>query len=1163
MNDQGGPADQVTPVCAIGTSAGGVEALQKFFQLLPTDLGLAYVVILHLAPDQPSALGEILSNRTRMPVVQVTSSAVLRRDAVFVIPPDRELVINGEQLIARPFGEPRGRRVPIDVFFRSIAAGRGDGIAVVLTGSGSDGAVGVRAIKEGGGVVFVQDPAEAGFAGMPQNAIATGDADFVAPLASLVERLIEVARSKEAVRSLDVEDAANDLRRIIAFLRARTGHDFSSYKRATVLRRVTRRLQVCRVPSLGAYIEYLVKTPEEAHELFSDLLISVTRFFRDAAAFDALQRKVIEPLFEHPADEGLRAWVVGCATGEEAYSIAILMLEEAAKRNVQPVIQIFATDLDEGALATARTARYPRSIVADVSEERLQQYFIDDGTHYRIRKEVRDCVLFTTHSVLKDPPFMRLDLISCRNLLIYVDRALQQQLCRTFHYGLRPNAFLFLGPAETADGTPDLFTTLDKEARLYRAKPQASRVAPALPYFSHSPHVAMPLRPDMLNGARAVQSSSLEAHTTALEKTAPPSALVDSQQDILHLSPTAGRFLFHSAGTFARRLPVVVRPELRLDLKLALDHAFERHVATITHPIVTDFDGEFRRVAMQVVPVTAAQALVFFLDGGVTEAPTEPAFEGEVKPDEFRRLHAELKAAQEALVESRHEHEQSIQDLRAANEELQSVNEEYRSTAEELETSKEELQSANEELQTVNAELKSKLDSVAAAHSDLQNLTVSTEIGTLFLDRELRIKMFTPPVAELFNVTEHDIGRMLSDFTHRLDYDGIEKDVLGVMRDLLPRENEVRSKNGRWFMVRLRPYRTVENRIEGAVVTFVDISARVEAERALAESERRLSALVKASSQVLFVLSPTWEEMRELSGGGIVPEMREPTRDWLAKYVYFDDQAGAKTAIDRAIATRSVFELEHRVQRLDGSIGWMLSRAVPIVDDKGAIMEWFGAATDITDAHRAAEQNQTLLSELQHRVRNVLAVVSAIVSRTGASAATVQEYRDNLMGRIGAFARTQSLLTNARGRPDLETLIKSELMPHVGGDRKLLLSGPPVLLHPQSAEVLALAIHELTTNAIKYGALSSAKGKVDVSWHTYDQEGKTWLRLEWQEDGVTGATPEKPAGFGTELVTRRIPYELRGKADLEMTERGIRCVIEFPLEEGKSVLETGAPAQTQ
>ncbi len=436
-------AQKFVPVCAIGASAGGVPALQNLFRQLPTDLGLAYVVIVHLSPDEPSSLSEILSVCTRMPVHQIEDTPTLKPDCVFVIPPDRELIIDGDSVSARPFTEPRGQRAPIDMFFRSVAAARGDGVAVVLSGAGADGAVGVAAIKEAGGVIMVQEPAEASFNSMPQNAIATGAADFVAPIARLAERLGEVARSKEAVRSLDMDGAANDLRRIVALLRARTGHDFSAYKRATVMRRVVRRMQVCRTDTLAAYADYLLTTPEEAQNLFSDLLISVTMFFRDEQAFDALARQVIKPLFDAfdpESDESIRVWVVGCATGEEAYSIAILLHEEMARQRVKVPIQIFATDLDEGALGTAREGRYPRAIEADVSQERLSRFFIDEGTHFRVRKEVRESVLFAKHSVLKEPPFMRLDLITCRNLLIYLERALQAQVCSIFHYGLRPGS---------------------------------------------------------------------------------------------------------------------------------------------------------------------------------------------------------------------------------------------------------------------------------------------------------------------------------------------------------------------------------------------------------------------------------------------------------------------------------------------------------------------------------------------------------------------------------------------------------------------------------------------------------------------------------------------------------------------------------------------------
>ena len=605
-----------------------------------------------------------------------------------------------------------------------------------------------------------------------------------------------------------------------------------------------------------------------------------------------------------------------------------------------------------------------------------------------------------------------------------------------------------------------------------------------------------------------------------------------------------------------------MRPELRLDLKLALDRAFEQHLPTLTNPTATSFGEQSRRIAMQIMPIattadTIAQAVVFFLDGGMVEAAEQVDIDGEVKPDEMRRLHTELKGAQEALIASRGNHEVSVQELRASNEELQSLNEEYRSTSEELETSKEELQSINEELQTVNAELKSKLQSISAAHNDLQNLTAATEIGTLFLDTELRIKMFTPPVADLFNIADSDIGRTITHFTHRLRYEGIEQQAKRVLQTLVPTETEVQTEDGRWFMVRLRPYRTTENRIEGTVMTFVDITSRLEAQHELVGSQRRLLALVQASSQVLYRMSPEWSEMRELSGGGFLADTEQPDRDWLTHYIYPDDQERVRAAIAEAVRTKSAIELEHRVRRADGSAGWTLSRAVPITDEAGEIIEWFGAASDITERRRAAEQNATLLAELQHRVRNVLALVTSIAGRTAASSDSLEEYRDNLMGRLASLARTQALLTRAADASvDLEDLIRDELMAQAADGGQFSLAGPKVALGPKAGEVLTLAVHELTTNAVKHGALSVPTGRIVVKWSRLNKEGQPWLRLVWQEAGSSSAGYHRRDGFGTQLIRRRVPYELQGTSSLEIKPDGALCVMDFPLLNGESILQT-------
>ena len=673
------------PVCAIGASAGGVEALQSLFAALPADLGLAYVVVVHLAPDHPSQLGEILAARTPMPVHQLDRvTTTLRPDQVYVIAPDRELAIADDQVSARPFAEPRGRRAPIDLFFRSVAAARGDGLAVVLSGAGTDGTLGARAITEAGGVVLVQEPREALYPTMPSSALATGVADFVGPVAELAARIAELVRGERTVPALRAAGAEDDLRRIVGILRLRTGHDFSNYKPATLLRRASRRMQVTRRRSLAEYADHLQETPAEAQALFADLLISVTMFFRDPAAFRLLGERAVPALFDGRDPDGeLRAWVVGCATGEEAYSVAILLLEEMGRRGISVPVQVFATDLDERALAVAREGRYPKTIEADVPDDLLRRFFNADGEYYVVKKEVRDLVLFANHSALRDPPFLRLDLVTCRNLLIYLERGLQRQLAGLFHYALKPEGYLFLGSAESVDA-PELFEVVDREARLYRAKPKAGALLPAMPQLPGErypmPRAARPAR-----AAPSAERPSTADHLEALERQAPPSVLVDERHQLLHLSPAAGRFLLPAPGPFSAELASLVRPELRVDLRTALHRAFERREATVTPPLAVAFNGAARRVVLHVAPTPVApggrpRALVFFLDGGAVAEPSAPLGDDDAADAEpsaaVRHLRAELAAAQERLQASRDDHQETVQELRAANEELQSINEE-------------------------------------------------------------------------------------------------------------------------------------------------------------------------------------------------------------------------------------------------------------------------------------------------------------------------------------------------------------------------------------------------------------------------------------------------------------------------------------------------------
>ncbi len=846
----------------IGTSAGGVLALQRFFESLPDSVDAAFVVIVHLDPSHQSELPAILAARTKMPVIQVTDRTKLKPKHVYVIPPNRQLTIADEHLSLAEFDEPRWQRTPIDLFFRSLAAQRGNDFAIVLTGAGTDGAVGIKAIKEAGGIILVQDPAEAEYASMPRSAIETGAADFILPVREIAAKLPELIASHGRLPPEPLTQPDEEvLEKILSFLRLRTGHDFSKYKKSTVRRRIGRRMQVRRTHTLPEYLSVLRDNAEEAQGLFADLLISVTTFFRDPGAFKRLAELVIPRLFEGKgAGDQVRVWIAGCATGEEAYSIAMLLQEEAERHEIRPEIQVFASDLDGAALATAREGRYPLAIEADMVEERLRRFFTRESDHFRVTRELRDLILFARHSLIKDPPFSRLDLASCRNVLIYLDRDVQQQICATLHFGLRPGGYLFLGSAESADSPAGLFRVVDRESHIYQRMPAAAdhdRIVPTL----------APMRLPEPLPARAPASfhrapSDAMTHHQAVERLAPPSALVDESFRILNLSETAGRYIQPSGGALTNDVTQLAREEIRFELRAAINRVFAHGEATLSAPIAVRFNGARRRVYFQVKPVegdrnAARLALVFFFEGDAFDekAAKGAGIEGRAPDEQIRELQNELQLAQSELRASREQYEGANEELLAANEELQSINEEYRSTAEELETSKEELQSINEELQTVNGELKAKLESVSRAHSDIQNLMAATDVGILFLDPALKIKRFTPRIAELFNIREGDEGRTITNFTHQLEFDRLPEDAYAVLRTLASSEREVQSRRGNWFLMRLRPYRTLENKIDGVVVTFVDISERRRAEDTVRESEARVKAIINGVADAIVTVN--------------------------------------------------------------------------------------------------------------------------------------------------------------------------------------------------------------------------------------------------------------------------------------------------------------------
>jgi two-component system CheB/CheR fusion protein len=808
-----------------------------------------------------------------MPVTQVMERTKVEPNSVYVIPPAKQLSMQDGHLTLSDLKKTPDKRVAVDVFFRTLADTHGQRArAIVLSGSDSDGAIGIKRIKEMGGLTVAQDPNEAPFDGMPRAAIATGMVDWVLPVAEIPGKLATYQQNENRVRLPSeiepskpgqVEDREPGdeaaLRDVLSFLRVSTGRDFAYYKRATVLRRLARRMQVNSVLDLPGYLEFLRTHPQEAGALLQDLLISVTNFFRDKSAFVALEND-LPRLFEgRKSSDRIRVWVAGCATGEEAYSIAMLMSDHTAKLNSPPRFQVFATDIDEQAINAARDGAYPETIAADVSDERLRRYFVREHQVYRVRRSLLEMVLFAVHDLLRDFPFSRIDLVSCRNLLIYLDRSAQTRALETFHFALRPEGRLFLGTSESAEEGGSLFYPVEKKYRIYgrAVVPRAT-----LPHFIesgpsagmaplHFPPGQAPLVPpsatvgeDALPAPAAIPRSWTEMHLKLIEEIARPSLIIDQNQEIVHLSKKAGDFLKFVGGEPSTNLLRVVNPALRVDLRTALFRAQQSNSPVEVHGLRTELDGTKVTIQLTIRPIPEIGPGYFLVLFGQEEQSPVPPGTGEL-PHQVTHLEEEIEQVKGQLRDTIQQYEIGSEELKASNEELQAMNEELRSATEELETSREELQSINEELTTVNQELKSKVEEVSRANSDLQNLISSTDIGTIFLDRDLLIKRYTPSAVPLFNLIPSDIGRPLSDLKARFDYPGLSADAGHVLENLSPIEREVRSAE-QWFLMRLLPYRTTEDQIAGVVLTFVDITHRKSVEEALRSSQSNLTDELKA-----------------------------------------------------------------------------------------------------------------------------------------------------------------------------------------------------------------------------------------------------------------------------------------------------------------------------
>ncbi len=844
------------PIVGIGASAGGLEVLDIFLGKVPKGSGMAFIIVQHLDPTHKGMMAELLQRGTAMQVIQVKDRTRVKPDCVYVIPPNSDMsILHGVLHLLAPVA-PRGLRLPIDFFFRSLADDRQDqSIGVILSGMGSDGTLGLRAIKEKAGVVFVQEPASAKFDGMPRSAVDAGLADIVAPAEELPGKIIAFLHHAPLIAKpgLAQEDKAESgLEKVVILLRAKTGHDFSSYKKTTVYRRIERRMGIHQIDRIASYVRFLQENPQELDLLFKELLIGVTSFFRDPAAWEELKAQVIPALLkDRPPSQALRVWILACATGEEAYSLAIVFKEalEQLKPARNTTLQIFATDLDREAVEKAREAVFPANISADVSAERLGRFFVQVDRGYQVGKSIREMVIFAPQNLIMDPPFTHLDILSCRNLLIYLTPELQKKLLPLFHYSLNPGGFLFLGNAETIGNFTDLFAPPEGKARLYRRLGSALRAGPvAFPaaFVSRVPDAP----PKVLQPAANLQSL---ADQVLLQCYSPAAVLINNKGDILYISGRTGKYLEPAAGKTNWNIFAMAREGLRDKLTGALQKALRQKGAATLRNVVVKTNGGTQAVDLTVQPLEEPEALrgmvmIVFTDVATPPEtkPTGRTQRGPARNAQVTELERDLEQARQELHTTREEMQTSQEELKSTNEELQSTNEELQSTNEELTTSKEEMQSLNEELQTLSNELQLKVDDLTRTSNDMKNLFDGTDIAILFLDNALRVRRFTSQTTKITQLIASDVGRPITDIASDLFYPELGEDVREVLRTLLSAEKQVATRDGRWFTARILPYRTLENNVDGVAITFVDItvSKTLEAElrKAQADLEKRMVA---------------------------------------------------------------------------------------------------------------------------------------------------------------------------------------------------------------------------------------------------------------------------------------------------------------------------------
>ncbi|SEM95760.1 two-component system, chemotaxis family, CheB/CheR fusion protein [Loktanella fryxellensis] len=1138
MTDPIDPPSQLI-IVGIGASAGGLEAIQGFLERLPGQQRMTFVIVQHLDPDHDSLMQELLDRRTDSPVVVATDGGPVEPGHIYLIAPGEMLTIVEDRFHTEKFAQPRGVRRPIDVFLTSLAQNSGvSAVGVILSGTGSDGSQGVRDIKNHGGLVLVQKPEEAKHDGMPRSAIATGACDLVVPVGEIVPVLEDFFDHIGNMTTGAMTDGEL-IQRVARHLRNRTGHDFSEYKPGTLLRRIAVRMSILGIATSQDYLRHLIDAPAEADLLFSSILINVTSFFRDADVFQTLRETVIPDLVTQVgAQATLRIWVAGCSTGEEAYSVAIVLHDTMERLNIWPSVSIFATDIDEDALRVARRGEYGNDIADQMPVSILQRHFRPRADGYVVNDTLRNMIRFSNQSLIKDPPFSQLDMVTCRNVLIYLEKPLQRAVISAFHYGLRENGLLVLGNSEAINNGKSLFTDVSRSARVFSRLP------------------GPPARLDLRPSDRPVTRPTAQAADANIEPThpygadimahfAPPYMVLSDTSDLVYASTTATQFLQVKAGRPQTSVLKLIRPELESTLGrlLRLDYKMDT-VQTILFD--GDIGGQRRRLRIGGHVIADAQILVVFEEQTIdTTAPQHASNVADTDSHTYlRELEAELDMARARL--------------RATMEDLETSNEELKSSNEEMMSMNEELQSANEELTTTNDELNTKIAEIRDANADMANLIESNKVSTIFLDADLRLRRFTPEARNQFRFVTADLGRPLDDIGSDLDVPTILKDCRAVIARREMVETEYQGRDGGTYRARIVPFEGDGNLGDGGVVLSLfdvtqlhQLAQEADAQRTL--SEQRLTEiedLYNVSPQAMGMLDRNLTYVRvnqrlaDLAGLSMDELIGKPLG--LLSPAMRDQMASLSRQVLDADARFENRQFQGAVRGDPDADRIWETDWYPVLHDEEVAGVGLNIR-DVTERIQMQHELRRIMQELQHRVKNMLANVLALVSRASRDATVDRAVFVALSRRIQALAQTHKLLTQSNwASASLSQILEPELTSIYGTDR-VELKGPEIVVNARAALSLGMAVHELATNAAKYGAFQQAGGKVRLSWVRQDDGERDLYIFRWTETG--GPVPQDTGdnGFGTKLIRSTIVGSLDGTVEFLWEPSGLTCVMTIPV----------------